>query len=136
MHFFQSLSKTSMCQYFYDFSLEANLSPEIVFLPNDDLGNYTNAIIYIQPEFLKDHFLASTSLETGLETSLEIGKETSMSKQIIDLMSANPHITIKELAEMIGASISGVKYNINLLKERGRITRKGSTKSGVWIVLK
>lgn len=132
MHFFQSLSKTSMCQYFYDFSLEANLSPEIVFLPNDDLGNYTNAIIYIQPEFLKDHFLASTSLET----SLEIGKETSMSKQIIDLMSANPHITIKELAEMIGASISGVKYNINLLKERGRIIRKGSTKSGVWIVLK
>lgn len=108
--------------------MEANLSPEIVFLPNDDLGNYTNAIIYIQPEFLKDHFLASTSLE--------IGKETSMSKQIIDLMSANPHITIKELAEMIGASISGVKYNINLLKERGRITRKGSTKSGVWIVLK
>ena len=112
--------------------MEANLSPEIVFLPNDDLGNYTNAIIYIQPEFLKDHFLASTGLETGLE----IGKETSMSKQIIDLMSANPHITIKELAERIGSSISGVKYNINLLKERGRITRKGSTKSGVWIVLK
>lgn len=116
-------------------AMEANLSPEIVFLPNDDLGNYTNAIIYIQPEFLKDHFLASTDLETSLETGLEIGKETSMSKQIIDLMSADPHITIKELAERIGASISGVKYNINLLKERGRITRKGSTKSGVWIVL-
>ncbi|APJ38843.1 site-specific DNA-methyltransferase [Mycoplasmopsis pullorum] len=42
--------------------------------PNDDLGNYANAIIYIQPEFLKDHFLASTSLET----SLEIGKEKTI----------------------------------------------------------
>lgn len=32
-------------------ALEANHSPDIIFLPNDDSGKYTNAIMYIHPEF-------------------------------------------------------------------------------------
>ena len=113
-------------------SLEANLSPSLSFLPIDFLSNYTNAIMYIQPEFLKDDFLDKTSQETSQETR----KETLMGKQIIELMKLNPHITIKELTNEIGASVSGIKYTINSLKASGRIAREGSTKAGTWIVLK
>ncbi len=109
-------------------SLEANLSPSISFLPKDNSSNYTNAIIFVQEEFLEDKLLDKTNQETR--------KETVMGKQIIELMKINPHITIKELTEAIGASTSGIKYNLNILKNSGRILRKGSTKSGVWIVIK
>ena len=113
-------------------SLEANLSPSISFLPKDNSSNYTNAIIFVQEEFLEDKLLDKTNQETNQETR----KETVMGKQIIELMKINPHITIKELTEAIGASTSGIKYNLNILKNSGRILRKGSTKSGVWIVIK
>lgn len=77
-----------------------------------------------------------TAKGTVQETSKRVRKETPVSEQIIVLMRGNPCITMKELAEKIGVSSSGVKYHINLLKERGRIIRKGPTKSGVWLVLK
>ena len=113
-------------------AMEANLSPDIVFLPNDDLGNYTNAIIYIQPEFLKENFFNGAAKEVAPE----IAPENSMGVQITRLMRENPRITIKEIAQRLDVSVRGVKYNINLLKENGRIERRGSTKSGTWVVLK
>lgn len=62
--------------------------------------------------------------------------ENSMGVQITRLMRENPRITIKEIAQRLDVSVRGVKYNINLLKENGRIERRGSTKSGTWVVLK
>ena len=59
-----------------------------------------------------------------------------MGVQITRLMRENPRITIKEIAQRLDVSVRGVKYNINLLKENGRIERRGSTKSGTWVVLK
>lgn len=117
-------------------AMEANLSPDIVFLPNDDLGNYTNAIIYIQPEFLKENFFNGAAKEVAPEIAPEIAPENSMGVQITRLMRENPRITIKEIAQRLDVSVRGVKYNINLLKENGRIERRGSTKSGTWVVLK
>lgn len=77
-------------------------------------------------------------LKNGVITLIFLLKlsENSMGVQITRLMRENPRITIKEIAQRLDVSVRGVKYNINLLKENGRIERRGSTKSGTWVVLK
>lgn len=114
-------------------ALSENKSPELKFCPENDVDNYTNAVIGINAEFLKV-FSDSTTKETSKETS----KETmSIQEQIVLLMQNNPKITAKKMASEINEiSVSGVRYHINKLKENGVITRVGSTKSGKWIVLK
>ena len=114
-------------------ALAENRSPELKFYPENDVDNYTNAVIGINAEFL-NRFNNSTSKETSKET----GKETmSIQEQIVLLMQNNPKITAKKIASEINEiSVSGVRYHISKLKENGVIARVGSTKSGKWIVLK
>ena len=110
-------------------ALSENKSPELKFYPENDVDNYTNAVIGINAEFLKV-FSDSTTKETSKETM-------SIQEQIVFLMQNNPKITAKKMASEINEiSVSGVRYHINKLKENGVITRVGSTKSGKWIVLK
>jgi len=54
--------------------------------------------------------------------------------KILRLMTENPKITVSEIAEKIGASISGVEKNIRQLKQEGIVVRTTDTKSGEWIV--
>ena len=52
-------------------------------------------------------------------------------------MKDNPSITAKEIAKEIqDITADGVRYHIRNLKAHGIIERKGSTKSGKWIVMK
>jgi ATP-dependent DNA helicase RecG len=51
-------------------------------------------------------------------------------------MSNNSKITIKELSKITGLSRRGVEYNINKLKEEGKIRRIGSDRGGNWKVIK
>lgn len=53
-------------------------------------------------------------------------------KKIIDLLEKNPLETQDELAAALGISNSGVRYVMNRLKEKGRITRIGTKKHGSW----
>ena len=53
---------------------------------------------------------------------------------ILRLLSDNPHLTRAELAKSIGISENGVKKSIVNMKEAGWIERKGSNKSGYWLV--
>lgn len=85
---------------------------------------------------MKENFFNGAAKEVAPEIAPEIAPENSMGVQITRLMRENPRITIKEIAQRLDVSVRGVKYNINLLKENGRIERRGSTKSGTWVVLK
>lgn len=56
--------------------------------------------------------------------------------RIIGAMRDNPNVTINQLMIITGLSEPGVKKNLKLLKESGRIARVGANKNGYWHVLK
>ena len=57
-------------------------------------------------------------------------------QKILELIEYNPKITRKEMAREIGISEDGIKYNLNKLKEKGVIIRKGTLRSGYWEIRK
>lgn len=75
--------------------------------------------------------------ETNKETDKEI-KETNKEiySMIINILEIRPEITVREIAENLGLSISGVRYHINKMKKAGMIEHVGSTKKGKWFVHK
>ena len=71
------------------------------------------------------------SKETGKETSKE-----SNSDKVKDLMRSNKRITIKQMAEALKISESGVEKIIRNLRKENDIRRKGGRFGGEWEVLK
>ena len=69
------------------------------------------------------------------ETTQETAQETTQEK-IINLMKKNPSITQVEMAKALDLTRDGISYNIKILKEKGIIERVGSTKNGIWKILK
>jgi len=57
-------------------------------------------------------------------------------QKILELIKENPKITRKELAEKIGISEDGIKFNLNQLKKQNKIKRVGPDKGGYWEILK
>ena len=110
-------------------ALLENGSPELKFYPDNEEDNYTNAVMGVNKEFLKE-FNDSTTKETTKEIS-------SIQEQIVLLMKSNSSITAEQIAnEIKEISAYGVRYHIRNLKAHGVIKREGSTKSGKWVVLK
>ena len=54
---------------------------------------------------------------------------------ILSLMTANPAITTRELADSIGLSKAGIEKAVRMLKLRGQLRRIGPDKGGHWEVL-
>ncbi len=75
-----------------------------------------------------------TAQETAQETTQENLTDTQM--KILELIKQNQYITRNELAENIGMTSDGIKYNLNLLRKKEIIKREGSTKKGSWKILK
>ena len=110
-------------------ALFENGSPELKFYPDNEEDNYTNAVMGVNKEFLKE-FNGSTTKETTKE-------KNSIQEQIVLLMKDNPSITAEQIAnEIKEITADGVRYHIRNLKAHGVIKREGSTKSGKWILLK
>ena len=61
-------------------------------------------------------------------------KLNATQRRIVELMKADPEITIASLSEAIGIGHSGIKKNIAKLKGAGVIKRLGSDKTGSWKV--
>ena len=67
----------------------------------------------------------------GGETTQETTQE-----RILAAIQAKPEITQKELAQSIGITLDGIKYQIKNMTKQGLIKHEGSTKAGKWIILK
>lgn len=82
--------------------------------------------------------IKKTNKETSKETSKEKGKETSkeICNGIIAILEIRPEITVREVAKVMGISVSGARYHIDKMKKNGMIEHIGSTKKGKWIVHK
>ncbi len=78
-------------------------------------------------------FMLRCLLKTIQEMVESNPKSNPKSEQkVLDAMSANPTVTIKELQELTGLSESGVKKIIRHLRTAGTIERIGGNKGGRW----
>mgnify|MGYP004493953051 CR=1 FL=1 len=92
--------------------------------------------------FVKNLRVSFKYKENPFEYDQEIGQESYQKQlnetqnKIIALIKQNQNITQKEMAKMLDMSREKVKYHIAVLKENNIIVREGSTKKGVWKILK
>ena len=79
-----------------------------------------------------------TTKETTKKTTKKTRSKTEINtmEKIIDLIAAEPFLTIRELSEKIGVSIDGIVWQIKKLKKENRIERVGPDKGGSWKILK
>ncbi len=57
-------------------------------------------------------------------------------QKILEFIKQNPKISRRELAEKIGISEDGIKFNLTQLKKQKKIKRIGPDKGGYWEILK
>jgi ATP-dependent DNA helicase RecG len=50
-------------------------------------------------------------------------------------MRKQPHISTRELTEILGLSSSGIEWQIAKMKKEGRLNRIGGAKGGYWEVV-
>lgn len=65
----------------------------------------------------------------------KLGDKVDIRDEIIKHITENRSITIPELATLLGISYKGVQYHITTMQKAGILIRKGSRKTGYWIVL-
>ena len=82
---------------------------------------------------VKDNIGTKTTTDISTETSPKTSPKTNT--KIINAITANPTISIKELSDLVGISIKGVKWQIAKLKESGILKREGSSRNGKWVVV-
>ncbi len=113
-------------------ALLENGSPELKFYPDNEEDNYTNAVMGVNEEFLKD-FDSSNYEKTTMKTTT---KTTMKQEEIIKIIAENPHISAKEMAEKLNLTIDDVRYHLTKMRKAGLIRYEGSTKLGQWIIMK
>ena len=57
-------------------------------------------------------------------------------EQILLLLQQNPHMTLSEVADAIGKSVSTVERTVAKLKRQGKLESTGPKKGGRWQVVK
>ncbi len=68
-------------------------------------------------------------------TTTQISADTTQ-EGILSFLRAEPDLTRRELAERIGITPDGIKYQLGKLKAAGAIRRVGSDRAGRWKVVK
>ena len=63
-------------------------------------------------------------------------KSDDIENAIIEQLILEPKSTRKKLAEALNVSEQTIRYRLEKLQREGKIYRKGSTKSGEWVVSK
>ena len=54
---------------------------------------------------------------------------------ILRILRTDPKATQKDIGKMLGISLATVKRLMNTLQKDGRIQRKGSSRSGTWVIV-
>ncbi len=75
-------------------------------------------------------------LSTGVFQGTGTQKSSQKSSQkILDMIVSNPHITIREMADVLKITDRAIKKNIESLKKEGVLKRVGPDKGGSWEVI-
>lgn len=88
--------------------------------------------------FLSNLLLGENHLLRNREMHVHFEPVNTQNEPVNDplllLIQENPHITIKQISEVLKISVSTTKRRIQSLKEKGVISRVGSDKTGSWKV--
>jgi fido (protein-threonine AMPylation protein) len=83
----------------------------------------------------EEHILSSRELHIAYKEPAEAPSATlSREERILDILRADPTVTLSEVAERIGRSPRTVKTAIKKLQESGTVERVGGKKNGRWTV--
>ena len=61
-----------------------------------------------------------------------VGLDVGIAYKILELVVANPKITMVEMAERLGVAKRTIEHEVKLLRETGSIERIGSKRFGHW----
>lgn len=61
---------------------------------------------------------------------------TKIEKEILRLLTENPSLSQRRLANLLGETYATIRYHIETLQKQGRILRNGEKRNGKWIVRK
>lgn len=75
----------------------------------------------------------TTQTITTQTTQIELN---DTQKRILDLIMLNKNITRENLAEKIGITSDGIKYNLDVMKKKNVIKRVGNRNTGHWEIIK
>lgn len=124
-----------LIRVFKDVELIENIGSGVLRI----LDAYDKSCFRFMEHFLRVSFKYR---ENPFEYDQENGQESYQKRlseiqdKIIALIKKNPSITQKEIAKTLEISREKVKYHIAVLKENNVIKREGSTKKGIWKILK
>lgn len=107
---------------------------------NNRTKNVTETTYYLEL-FLRNLLLDEDNILSNREMHIaykEVEEPTrdvnDREKSIIDLIQANPQITLTEISEKIDKSLRTVKNSMKTLQEKGIVERVGGKKNGIWKV--
>lgn len=84
----------------------------------------------------ESNILDSKEMLIPEKTTQKTKKNTQKTTQkILDVLKADPTATRKELADLLGLTPDGIKWNIEKLKKEGKLRRIGPDKGGKWEVI-
>ena len=83
------------------------------------------------------NLLVETLVETRVETSAKtpVKRRTNTQKKVLQLLTATPNLTLKQVAEQLGVANSTVERAVSDLKKANKLNFNGSRKNGCWEVL-
>ena len=83
------------------------------------------------------NLLVETPVETRVETSAKtpVKRRTNTQKKVLQLLTATPNLTLKQVAEQLGVANSTVERAVSDLKKANKLNFNGSRKNGCWEVL-
>ncbi len=93
---------------------------------------YTHQKISIVTENVTDK---PTDKSTDKPTDKPTDKLSINQVKILQIISANPYITSKEIAVALEIRPDSIRVNISKLKDKGLLERIGPAKGGYWVVL-
>ncbi|HUM89349.1 MAG TPA: ATP-binding protein [Prolixibacteraceae bacterium] len=96
--------------------------------------NHTKPEYHVEFDSIVLKMHMEESKEKTSEEAVEKTVEKTVEKIIIDLINANPKTTTKNMISATGLTRRGVEYQLNKLKETGKIERIGPDKGGFWKV--
>ena len=92
--------------------------------------------------FLRNLLLDEDNILSNRELRVDFTEEEEKSevksareKEILNILTDNPNVTLQEVAEIVGKSLRTVKTDVKSLQEKGFVERIGGKKSGSWKVL-
>jgi ATP-dependent DNA helicase RecG len=103
---------------------------------------------YKQVEFMVKVRLTSALREENVEKIVENATQKSTlkstlkdtlkgtRKDVVEIISNNPNVTIPQIAEQLGMNPRGIDKHLKALREQGIIRRVGPDKGGHWEIIK